>query len=240
MATYNGEKFVLEQMASILEQLTPDDEAIVIDDSSSDGTVKLLRGMSDPRIKIYLNERNRGSNYSFGRAIALANNDIVFMSDQDDIWMAGRVLLMKEKLLDTGALLVSSNFACMDMNGRKISFSVDGVKASNSCKHFKNILDILMGRTNYFGCAMAFRKNLLELILPIPSFVESHDLWIALAGNLKGSNAHLDEKTLKKRVHSSNVSITKRNLLLKIRARFIFGISIMILLFRNFSNKIKR
>ncbi len=79
---------------------------------------------------------------------------------------------------------------------------------------------------------MAFQKNMRKLILPIPPFVEAHDLWIALAGNLMGSNAHLDEKTLRKRVHSSNATPRGRSLFMKIRARAIFGMSIIVLLLR--------
>ena len=233
MATYNGEKYVVEQITSILEQLTPDDEVIVVDDFSNDNTVKILQDLNDPRINFFLNDRTKSHVFSFGRAISLANNDIVFMSDQDDIWIKGRVSLMVKKLLDTESLLVSSNFEFMDMNGKKIYYPVDGVKSSNSCKHLKNILDIFAGKTNYYGCAMAFRKNMVKLILPIPSFVESHDLWISLASNLIGSNAHLDEKTLRKRVHDNNAASTiQRGLLPKLWSRFIFMISIGVLLLR--------
>lgn len=233
MATYNGEKYIVEQMTSILQQLTHDDEVIVIDDSSNDNTLKILKDLNDPRIKIYLNDRTRSHVFSFGRAISLAKNDIVFMSDQDDIWIKDRVSLMVKKLLDTGSLLVSSNFEFIDMNGEKMYYPVDGVKSSNSSKHFKNILDIFVGKTNYYGCAMAFRKDMVRLILPIPSFVESHDLWISLASNLMGSNAHLDEKTLKKRVHNNNAASTlKRGLLPKLWSRVIFMISIIVLLLR--------
>jgi glycosyltransferase involved in cell wall biosynthesis len=239
MATYNGERYVAEQITSILDELKSDDEVIVVDDCSKDGTVKILQDLNDLRIKIYLNDRNKGINVSFERAIYLANNDFIFLSDQDDIWIKGRVSLMVKRLLDTESLLVSSNFEFMDINGRKIGHPVDGVKSSNSRKHLNNILDIFIGKTNYYGCAMAFRKDMVELILPIPSFVESHDLWIALGANVIGSNTHLDEKSLIKRIHNNNATITNRNLFLKIWSRFIFGISIVVLLLRakNYTRK---
>ena len=186
-----------------------------------------------------MNDRNRGINFSFGRAISLVQNDFVFLSDQDDIWIKGRVSLMVNMFLETNALLVSSNFDFIDMNGNRISYPVDGVRSSNSCKHLRNILEIFRGKTNYYGCVMAFRKNIVKLILPIPSFVESYDLWISLASNLIGSNAHLDEKTLRKRVHKNNATKTQRGLLPKLWSRFIFALSIVVLLFRakNFLNK---
>jgi glycosyltransferase involved in cell wall biosynthesis len=232
MATYNGARFVGEQITSILEQLKQDDEVIVVDDCSKDDTVKILEDLNDPRIKIYLNDDNRSHVFSFDRAISLASNDIVFMSDQDDVWIEGRVSLMVKALLDTGAQLVSSNFEPIDRNGKKTSFPVDGVKFRDSRKHLKNIVDIFLGKTNYFGCAMAFRKDMSKIVVPVPSFVESHDLWVALAGNLIRSNVHLDERTLMKRVHDNNATETNRSLFMKIRARFIFAISIVVLLMR--------
>jgi len=234
MATYNGEKYIFEQMASILAQLTPDDEVIIVDDFSTDGTVKILQGINDSRIKIYLNNRNRGHVFSFARAISLAANEIIFLADQDDIWLAGRVSLMVRKLLDTGALIVSSNYELMDGHGARIKRAVNiDLKSEDSSKYVKNILKIFMGTANYFGSAMAFRKEIVPLILPIPSFVILHDIWIALAGNLMGSNVHLDEKTLKRRLHDNNFTNPNRSIFTKIKYRFIFGLSIIVLLFRS-------
>ncbi len=237
MATYNGEKYVLKQIRSILEQLTPNDEVIVVDDFSNDNTVKLLKELNDHRIKIYLNDRNRKHVFSFARAISLANNDIVFLADQDDIWMKGRVPLMLARLIDTGYLVVSSNSKFIDKEEKEVMLQGLTLKASDSSKHLKNILKIFMGRAPYYGCAMAFRKEIINLILPIPNFVQSHDLWIALASNLTGTNAHLDEATLFRRIHGENVSRVKRRLPPKIWSRLIFGISIVVLLFRSCKSK---
>ena len=232
MATYNGEQYVVEQIASILEQLSSADEVIVVDDCSTDDTVNTLKSLNDPRIKLYSNDRNRSHVYSFGRAISLAQNEIIFLSDQDDRWIKGRVTLMVKSLLDTGAMVVSTNSYFMDKDGNKITFKVDGVRSSSSFKNFKNIIDIFIGKVNYFGCAMAFRKRIVGLVLPMPTFVESHDLWIAMASNLIGLNIHLDDHTLFRRVHGNNASIIKRDLLPKIWSRVIFLASIAVLLYR--------
>jgi glycosyltransferase involved in cell wall biosynthesis len=239
IATHNGEKYLLDQMKSILGELKHDDEVVVVDDCSNDSTVEILQNMNDSRINIYKNKENMGHVFSFGRAISLAINDIVFMSDQDDIWIKGRVSLMTNKIIMSGCLLVSSNTYYMDTKGRELYFPVDKLKASESTKHLNNILSIFLGKTGYYGCAMVFRKQLTKLILPIPSFVESHDLWIALASNLFCSNSHLEEKTLIRRVHDNNSSIVRRSLYKKIWSRFIFGISIIVLLIRgiNYYNK---
>jgi glycosyltransferase involved in cell wall biosynthesis len=232
ITTYNGEKYVKDQIDSIIEQLTTEDEIIVVDDFSTDNTLNIIESINDLRIKIFNNGQNKGHVYSFSRAISLANNEIIFMSDQDDIWIKGRVKLMVNMLLESGASVISSNSLFIDAVGNRIFYSVDGIKKNNSNKYFRNILEIFMGKTNYFGCAMALKKDICKIVLPIPSFVESHDLWIALASNLFRSNCHIDENTLYRRVHNSNASIINRGLLQRIWSRIIFLRSIMVLLFR--------
>ena len=234
MATFNGEAFITEQVLSILEQLKPSDELIVIDDCSSDNTVAIIRNIGDPRIVIVVNDSNQREVRSFSRAISLACNDIIFLADQDDVWMAGRVHLMIKKLIESGADVLCSNFTWTDAAGAPLDVSFDGVTAANSAHHLRNIIDIFIGKTNYFGCVMAFRRNIAPIIAPIPSFVESHDLWIALASNLAKSNVHIDEATLLKRKHGSNATstVSKRALHLKLWSRAIFGFSLLVLMFR--------
>jgi hypothetical protein len=91
-------------------------------------------------------------------------------------------------------------------------------------------MGVFLGQRNYFGCAMAFRKELKNIILPIPAFVESHDLWIALAGNLLHSNLHLEDLTITRRFHGRNVSKNDRPFLKKLRSRWLFLKSLIVLL----------
>jgi glycosyltransferase involved in cell wall biosynthesis len=234
MATYNGEAYVERQIASILEQLSPRDEVIVVDDCSTDRTIETLKKIGDSRIAIHVNDRNRREVFSFSRAISLAGNDIIFMSDQDDVWMPGRANLMKQRLIESGADVVSSNLQWIDAAEVPIDVPYDGVAASSSAKHVRNIADILIGKTNYFGCAMAFRREFVPVVTPIPAFVESHDLWIALASNLARSNLHLDEPTLLKRKHDGNATstVSNRSLYRKLRSRAIFALSLAMLVKR--------
>tara|TARA_B100002019_G_C21211712_1_gene569802 strand:+ start:9 stop:752 length:744 start_codon:yes stop_codon:yes gene_type:complete len=232
LATYNGEKFIKKQISSILSQIASNDEVIVIDDCSSDNTVKIIESLKDKRITIYLNNKNRREVYSFNRAIELAKNDFIFLSDQDDIWIDDRVKTMKKYINNFN--LVSSNFFWIDKNDKKIEINYDGVKSENSKKYISNIIDIFKGKTNYYGCAMAFHSDLKKIIYPIPNYVESHDLWIAKCANIYKRNIHIDEKTLLKRNHQNNTTstISTRPFYLKIFARIIFIISIFTILFR--------
>ena len=235
MATFNGEKYVGRQLESILDQLSADDEVIVVDDCSTDGTIEAVRRLNDPRIAVHLNDRNRREVYSFGRAISLARHQDIFLSDQDDVWLPGRVALMREALRT--ASLVTTNFEWIDEEERPLQVPCDGVLPQDSSRHLKNIAGIFIGKTSYFGCAMAFRRALVPLIVPIPNYVESHDCWIALAANLIGSNVHLGERTLRKRRHGNNATrtISSRSLGLKLRARAIFARSLLDLWNRNAS-----
>jgi len=237
IATYNGEKFIYEQLDSIIKQLTSKDEIIIVDDCSTDNTINIIEGFNYSNIIINQNEINRGVNYSFGQAISKATNDIIFLSDQDDIWTTGRVKKMLERINESGCAVISSNFHSIDNKGLDIEFPVDGVHPSNSKKHLKNIIDIFIGKKNYYGCAMAFKKEIVPLICPIPSYVESHDLWIALVGNLIKSNLHIDNISLLKRLHNSNATETNRTLSKKLWSRVIFLISIIEIIFRK---KIKK
>jgi glycosyltransferase involved in cell wall biosynthesis len=227
MATYNGEKYVVRQLQSILDQLSPDDEVIVVDDCSTDGTREAVKGLNDPRVALHVNDRNRREVYSFSRAISLARRQFIFLSDQDDIWLPGRVALMTEALQTS--LLATTNFNWIDQDERPLQISHDGVLPEDSGRYFKNIADIFLGKTTYFGCAMAFRRELIPLILPIPDYVESHDWWVALAGNLAGSNIHLSDKTFWKRRHGKNATSTtsSRSLASKLRSRAIFARSLL-------------
>jgi glycosyltransferase involved in cell wall biosynthesis len=224
MATYQGQDYVERQLRSILEQLGPNDEIVVVDDCSRDRTVEIIEAIADHRVAVHRNPVNRREVYSFGRAIELARGDVIFLSDQDDIWMPHRVELMAGKLQTSGADLISSNFEWMDAEERPIDVPFDGVSSETSDRHLKNIFDIYIGKTSYFGCAMAFRRSLVPLIVPIPRYVESHDLWIALAANQIGSNLHIDDKTLRKRRHGSNTTstVSNRPLFHRLRARVIF------------------
>ena len=229
LASYNGELFIEKQISSILKELSSADEIIIVDDCSNDNTIKKINSFDDPRIKLYSNEVNSGEVYSFNKAILLSVNQNIFLSDQDDIWIPGRVEMMLDCLNNPKTLLVSSNFSWINNDDDPITIFYDGVSSDTSKRYFKNVVDIFIGKTNYFGCAMAFKKDLVPIICPIPSFIESHDLWIAKAGNIMKSNAHLNEHTFFKRKHDSNVTstISDRSLMKKFLSRIIFLISIV-------------
>lgn len=232
MATYNGSKYLDEQLTSILKQLADEDELIVVDDASTDLTSDLLRSYNDVRIKVYVNDINIGVNKSFEKAISLAKNEYVFLADQDDIWTDNRVNLMLNALKRPNVNLVSGNSSFIDAGGALIDYPVIPLKESESQSKMRNIYRIFLGTGAYFGCAMAFKRELTKSILPFPRYIESHDLWIAKSSILQGKNFHLEDEVLLRRVHGRNASIIQRALLKKSWSRVVFVISIGHLFFR--------
>ncbi len=234
IATYNGGQFIYKQLQSILVQINSDDEIIIVDDCSSDNTLDIINSFCDNRIRIFLNERNLGHVGSFSRALSLASMNIIFMSDQDDIWVENRYLLMKNKLLEKDVLLVSSNSSFINMTGDKLDMNLLSVNEIQSHSYCLNNFNIFTGSAGYYGCCMVLKKELNSIILPIPSYVESHDLWIAMAANIKKSNLHLNDITLLRRIHNSNASVVERRLRERLYSRYIFIKSYLHLKLRNF------
>jgi len=237
MATYNGEKFIKEQLDSILEQIDSNAEIIVVDDNSSDNTVRIVNDVNDERIRVFKNKQNLGVNLSFELALMQATGDYIFLADQDDIWTANRVNIMLNTLeMDEGAL-VSGNTIAVDADGVEIHFCLGKLANIDTSKYFKNICKIFMGKAAYYGCAMAFKRELLSLILPFPKYTESHDLWIALAANMEKKNVHCEDIILKRRIHGKNASIISRSFKEKIYSRWIFAKSIYEICKRKWLNR---
>lgn len=208
MATFNGAAYLREQVDSILEQLGDDDELVVVDDASTDDTVLVLEQYADERISVHRSTVNTGYVRAFERALGLTVGDIVLLADQDDIWMPGRVELMRRAL--EGAGVVASNLLVLGTD-TPLPSPVTGrpwrLAASASGHGAANIRRVLMGDIPYFGCAMGLRREVLDTALPFPRFLtESHDLWLAILGNTLGEMAHLEQPTLWRRVHESNAS----------------------------------
>ena len=142
MATYNGEKYIVEQLDSILNQTMPVDEIIIFDDKSTDLTLNILKKYQDDRIKIYVNNENVGYIENFYRAINSCKGDYIFLADQDDVWESNKVELCMNVMDDEDTMLVTSGFKLIDGKGEKLSnnsFSKNRFLKNNCCLFsFKN------------------------------------------------------------------------------------------------------
>jgi glycosyltransferase involved in cell wall biosynthesis len=220
LATYNGAAFVAEQLQSILAQLGAEDEVINVDDGSSDETLEIVRGLRDPRIRIYPNEQNIGVNGTFARAIGLATKPIIILSDQDDIWTPNRKTLMLDAFSDPRVDVVAGNYRLIDREGNPLPGTLaPDLKSGESRSRTLNLTRIFRGTQNYYGCVMAFRASVRPVILPYPAKMECHDIWIGMVGIAADSMAHLDAPLALHRVHGKNVSIVHRPLWKKLASR---------------------
>src|SRR5690554_743802 len=234
MASHNGERFIDDQIDTILAELALEDELIIIDDQSTDRTVELIRRRQDKRIKLQQNPQRLGHVASFAKAIAQAQGGIIVLADQDDVWPENRLTAIKTAFTDATCLVVAGNFYTIDEQGMVVNLPFKRqLYASDSKRYGANLWGILQGTRPYYGCAMAFRAGLKQQILPIPRYVESHDLWIAMAGNLDRAMQHLDTEILAKRQHSKNVSSPKRRHWVKVLlSRLMMLVSLITLSWR--------
>lgn len=202
MAYYNGGEYIEEQLESILSQLSPEDEVIVSVDGASDGSDVFLAQWAkrDGRIRL-LEGPGMGVVRNFENAITHCSGDIIFLSDQDDIWMENKVRKVLKAFRDPEIMAVLHNGALMDgqgnFTGGKTLFEL---RASRSGL-IKNLL-----KNSYIGCCMAFRRELVQVILPIPEEMYMHDYWIGTAAELCGKVGLLRETLIGYRRHDSNVT----------------------------------
>lgn len=200
LATYNGEKYIKQQLSSILSQFSPNDEIIISDDGSNDNTLKIIRDFKDQRIKIFNNEGPHGVVPNFENAIEHATGDYIFLCDQDDIWASDKVKRCMEVLQDYD--LVIHNSLLMDGEGNVSDVDFFSLRHSQS-GYWKNLY-----KNSFIGCCMAFRREVLEYTLPFPKHILWHDMWIGLMVEKRGKTKFIKDKLLYYRRHGNNASAT--------------------------------
>ena len=207
MAAYNGGPFVEAQMQSILTQLGPNDELVVVDDCSKDDTVQRIESIGDARVKLLRHERNAGVVATFEDAMRCATGEVLFLCDDDDLWAPTKV----QRFMDVFASrpdveIVSSRVQIIDENDRPLPHSRINRQGRFLPGFWRNLIV-----NHYQGSAMAIRASLLGRVLPLPargSFL--HDVWIGTRSELLGGKTYfIDEDLLYYRRHSSNASRTK-------------------------------
>ena len=212
MATYNGALFIEGQLRSILCQLSATDEVIVVDDHSSDTTLDVVKRVNDSRIKIYPNESNLGVLRTFERTIRLASGEIIFLSDQDDIWYPEKVRCFLQAFDKYPEMtLVLSDTKVINDGGEVIAESFFKRLGGYSHHLLHNIV-----KNKHLGCTMAFRRCMVDKFLPFPVDVPQHDIWIGCVNSIYGKSLFLDSPLMAYRRHQYNTSPIKRQGLVQI------------------------
>lgn len=217
LATYNGEKYIEEQIRSIQEQGYQSWCLLIRDDCSTDGTVQLIKRMAvnDKRISLLNHDdSNIGVVKSFGllmeEALKDENTEYVFFSDQDDVWSSKKLEVMLQRFseieklsrVENEAILIHSDLEVVDATLSTINESFMSYQA---IRHESVAAWQVLAVQNFVtGCSMAINRSLLEQAQPLPTTTIMHDWWIALFASIYGHIEFIDETLLKYRQHESN------------------------------------
>ena len=201
MATYNGERFIAEQLESILNQTYKNIEVIVCDDASSDATVSILKAFAqkDARVRLIENKSNLGYVKNFEKAISLCRGEYIALADQDDIWMEEKLAILKEEI--GSASLIHSDAYLIDANGNVFSHSY--TQYERKYLHPKNIVELIFNPA-VTGCSVLFTKALQKKILPFCKEIYVHDLWISMIAFKEQGIKYCDKPLLQYRQHGGN------------------------------------
>lgn len=209
LATYNGEKYLKEQLDSILNQTYKNIKLIISDDGSKDSTKEILKEYEekDKRIEVHYQEKNLGYIKNFEFLLKQVESDIYMLSDQDDIWLPEKVEKTYEVLKNQKADLVFGDLEVVDQELKTIYPSFNEFMLLN-CKIKKYIGSY---QINYLyncvtGCTIMSKKEWIETMLPFPSKSKyvAHDHWIGVILSLNGKLAYMPEKYIKYRQHGNN------------------------------------
>lgn len=221
MASFHGARYIKEQMDSILCQLQEADELVISDDGSTDETLALIREYQkkDKRVRL-VKGPGQGVKKNVEHAIAQATGDYIFLADQDDIWMPGKVEKVLQAFEEHHAFVVIHDARVFEGEDpehviMESFFAFRGARAGV----LKNMI-----KNSYIGCCMAFRRELKEFILPIPGQIEMHDQWIGIiSDHVFGNSCFLREPLLLYRRHGDNSSsMTHYGLGKMLRNRILF------------------
>jgi len=214
LATYNGERFLAEQIRSIQNNIGYEklvSQLLVVDDGSTDETFSIVEALSqhDEKIKWLPNTSNKhgaSNNFSFG--LAQTKSPYIMLSDQDDIWLPEKIEVSIDKIRqlekEFGAvpLLVFSDKEIVDEKLQSISPSY--FKLKDIAKDWYIKLEQLCQQNVASGCTMIFNRALLTKAMPIPEQAYMHDWWLALVANKCGKLALIDKALIKYRQHDNN------------------------------------
>lgn len=221
MASFNGARYIKEQLDSILSQLREVDELVISDDGSTDETLAIIEEYQrqDRRIRL-VKGPGQGIKKNVEYAIAQATGDYIFLADQDDIWMPGKVERVLQAFEEHKSFVVIHDAKVFEGEDREhvIMESFFAFRGSRAGV-LKNMI-----KNSYIGCCMAFRRELKAIILPIPGKIEMHDQWIGiLSDQVFGNSCFLQEPLLLYRRHGENNSnMTHYGLGKMLRNRIVF------------------
>ena len=209
LCTFNGARFLREQLASIAAQSRLPDEIVISDDGSTDQTTAILREFAEAApfpVRIMSNDISLGTVENFAQAISASTGEIIVLSDQDDVWLPNKLQRIESAFFENpNVSLVFSNANVVDENLTPLGYSLWDVTFPTTFRRAFDrgkAVDVLLLFATVTGAAMAFRTSLRERFLPIPQLpYVQHDGWIALIASIASQITYIDEPLLLYRQH---------------------------------------
>jgi glycosyltransferase involved in cell wall biosynthesis len=208
MCTYNGARYLEEQLASIIAQTRLPDELVVCDDCSTDNTQSILEKFASTspfEVRVTINQTRIGSTRNFEQAISRCDGDVIALCDQDDIWLPEKLALTEEAFSRSPDVdLVFSDGELVDENGKSLNYRLwQAYKVDPGQLRDDRSYEVLDRREAITGTTMAFRTRFRTLVLPIPDNTPLiHDGWISLMIAHAGKLEPIEQPLIKYRQHS--------------------------------------
>lgn len=202
LASYNGEKYLKEQIDSILNQSYKNIELIISDDNSTDNTDNIVSKFMavDTRVKYFKNKLEKGFVNNFENALSFCTGEFIALSDQDDIWNSNKI----ETLLTNigSSSLIHSDATLVDVRGNTISESY--TKSAKKNIDHVDVIDVIINNP-VTGCTLMFNRSLLDISIPFPRNLAVHDKWLALMATLENGIKYYDASLINYRQHGGNL-----------------------------------
>jgi glycosyltransferase involved in cell wall biosynthesis len=229
LATFNGEKYIAEQLKSIICQTYADWRLLISDDGSTDLTVDVVNYYCalDSRIQLVNKSRQGGVVSNFNKALCFVKSDCVMLCDQDDVWKKDKIEIMFYKLNElellygkSCPLFIFSDAEVVDSDLSIIEKSIYQARNLNPL----NNLDprFLLWQCSALGCTSIFNNALYKIAFPLPSKIPMHDQWLALVAAIHGHVYYHPIPTIFYRQHQNNVvGAKKKNLKNWLKSSFV-------------------
>lgn len=208
LATYNGDKYIAEQLDSILAQDYNFEELVVCDDCSTDSTWSILEHYAqlDGRIRLFRNSENLGFKRNFESAILKCKSEYIALCDQDDIWMTNHLSLLIDAIGEKSVACGDS--LLIDSNGKSLGVTLSYVKNLDYIPEddIDKAYFIFYYENPYQGASMLLRRDFVHKVLPIPNNVQFHDTWFGGLACFLGGLSIVRFPITQYRQHVSNVT----------------------------------
>jgi len=202
LCTYNGEKYLNQQIESIIHQTYKNIEIIIIDDCSTDTTFELLQALTKDtkNVRLEQNRQNLGFIKNFEKAISYCNGEYISISDQDDIWSLNKIEILVENIGKHG--LIFHDSLIIDEQGEQIN----NLKLSDMTKIYKGDSNLYFLVNNCIpGHASMFKKDIVAFAMPFDKRF-FHDWWLAFVAASVTSITYIPDTLVKYRQHNNNVT----------------------------------